>query len=137
MSVGVSQTERTPADPGRAACFGCARAWLIAASLLLCASCSKKSDCSEPSAGVKTAGSARQSGEVFSATPVAPPAGPPGSLRFVAIGGGPTPESTEVSLEQDIQLVTSTLPKPGTVMFAGGKGSLAVREMDPDRKSVV
>jgi hypothetical protein len=62
------------------------------------------------------------------------PDGPPGSLRFIAIGGGPTPESTEVSLEQDIDMVSKTLPQPGAVLFAGGKGSLTVREIDAEQR---
>jgi hypothetical protein len=52
-------------------------------------------------------------------------------LHFVAIGGGPSPESTEVSLEQDIALVRRALPGPGLVLFAGGSGSSSVRELDP------
>jgi hypothetical protein len=62
--------------------------------------------------------------------PIAPVA-PKGPLRFVAIGGGPTPESTEVSLEQDIEVVQRALPQPGLVLFAGGSGSTNVRELDP------
>jgi hypothetical protein len=54
-----------------------------------------------------------------------------GPLRFVAIGGGPTPESTEVSLEQDIEIVQRALPPPGVVLFAGGSGSTNVRELEP------
>jgi hypothetical protein len=66
-----------------------------------------------------------------------PPSGPAaavapsGPLRFVAIGGGPTPESTEVSLEQDIEVVQRALPPPGLVLFAGGSGSMNVRELAP------
>lgn len=48
------------------------------------------------------------------------------------MGGGATPESTEISLEQDIELVTRTLPAPGAVLFAGGSGSLSVREENPE-----
>jgi hypothetical protein len=55
-------------------------------------------------------------------------------LRFVAVGGGPTPESTEISLEQDIDLVERTLPAPGAVLFAGGTGSVVVREMDAEQR---
>jgi hypothetical protein len=65
------------------------------------------------------------------ALPAAPLQGPP---RFLAIGGGPTPESNEVSLEQDIDLVRRTLPGPGSVLFAGGSGSVSVRELDPTPK---
>jgi hypothetical protein len=59
---------------------------------------------------------------------------PTGPLRFLALGGGPTPESNEVSLEQDIELVQRALPAPGLVLFAGGSGSPSVRELDPNPK---
>jgi hypothetical protein len=62
----------------------------------------------------------------------APARHPLGPLHFLAIGGGATPESTEVSLEQDIALVEQTLPGPGAVLFAGGSGSESVRELDPN-----
>jgi len=57
-----------------------------------------------------------------------PPA-QPGPLHFLAIGGGPHPESNEVSLEQDIELVQRALPAPGLVLFAGGSQSASVREL--------
>jgi hypothetical protein len=65
-----------------------------------------------------------------------PPAAPSssGPLHFLALGGGPTPESNEVSLEQDIELVRRGLPPPGLVLFAGGSGSASVRELDPSPK---
>jgi hypothetical protein len=56
---------------------------------------------------------------------------PTGPVHFIAIGGGATPESTEVSLEQDIELVAKTLPAPGAVLFAGGAGTLSIREANP------
>jgi hypothetical protein len=62
----------------------------------------------------------------------APPVAVTGPLRFLAIGGGPTPDSTEVSLEQDIDLVRRALPPPGRVLFAGGTRSQSVRELAPD-----
>jgi len=52
-------------------------------------------------------------------------------LRFVVIGGGPVPESNEVSLEQDVDLVRRNLPGTGLVLFAGGTGSPTVRELSP------
>jgi hypothetical protein len=55
-------------------------------------------------------------------------------VRFLAIGGGPTPENNEVSLEQDIDLVRRALPGPGLVLFAGGSNSESVRELDPTPK---
>lgn len=54
-----------------------------------------------------------------------------GPFRFVLLGGGPTPESNEVSLEQDIELVRRALPPPGLTLFAGGSGSASVRELHP------
>ncbi|MEO8178570.1 MAG: hypothetical protein ABI895_07035 [Deltaproteobacteria bacterium] len=57
-----------------------------------------------------------------------------GPVRFLAIGGGPTPENNEVSLEQDIDLVRRALPGPGLVLFAGGSNSESVRELDPTPK---
>lgn len=50
------------------------------------------------------------------------------ALRFLIIGGGPTPESNEVSLEQDVNLVRQALPGPGRVLFAGGGTAPTVRE---------
>ena len=57
----------------------------------------------------------------------------PGSpkLRYIAVGGGSTPEYTEVSLEQDIQLALQVLPGPGAVLFAGGSDSASVRTLSP------
>jgi len=50
-------------------------------------------------------------------------------LRYLAVGGGATPEYTEVSLEQDLALAQKTLPGPGSVLFAGGSESVSVREL--------
>ncbi len=92
-------------------------------------------------------GCSRRPRPIGKGTLAAPPARPPsrpastragrekrkvtGPPRFIAVGGGATPESTEVSLEQDIDLVERTFPGPGVVLFAGGAGSLSVRELDP------
>lgn len=54
------------------------------------------------------------------------------ALHWLAIGGGATPESTEISLEQNMQLARETLPGPGRVLFAGGAGSRSVRTLDED-----
>lgn len=68
--------------------------------------------------------------------PSAPPPGPRDpdpprtALRYLAIGGGATPESTEVSIEQDLELLEHTLKGPGAVLFAGGPESRSVRELD-------
>ena len=64
-------------------------------------------------------------------SPPPAPAAPDGPLRFIAIGGGYTPESNQVSLEQDIELIQRTVPGPGRVLFAGGGASPTVRELDP------
>ncbi|MFI5306670.1 MAG: hypothetical protein ACHQ53_04910 [Polyangiales bacterium] len=65
--------------------------------------------------------------------PAAPPAqalAPPAEVAFVAIGGGATPDSTEVSLEQDLALAEQALPGPGVSLFAGGQDSQSVRVLD-------
>jgi hypothetical protein len=54
-----------------------------------------------------------------------------GEPRYIIVGGGSTPEYTEVSLEQDTELATQALPAPGLVLFAGGQGSSSVRLMAP------
>ena len=55
----------------------------------------------------------------------------PPPLRYLAIGGGSTPEYTEVSLEQDLQLAQQVLPGPGAIFFAGGSDSRSVRVLNP------
>ncbi len=57
-----------------------------------------------------------------------------GTLRFLLIGGGAAPESTEVSLERDIEILQRSLPPPGLTLFAGGSGSESVRELNPAPK---
>jgi len=51
-------------------------------------------------------------------------------VRYVAIGGGAAPESTEVSLEQDIALARTVLRPPGLVLFGGGPSASSVRLED-------
>jgi hypothetical protein len=66
------------------------------------------------------------------AAPAKPPSGAePGPLRYLALGGGAFPESTEVSLEQDLALALQGLQGPGTLLFAGGQGARAVRVEEP------
>jgi hypothetical protein len=64
-----------------------------------------------------------------SAPSVAPPSAATDEVRYIAVGGGATPEYTEVSLEQDIQLATQVLRGPGVVLFAGGSASSSVRTL--------
>lgn len=49
--------------------------------------------------------------------------------RFIVVGGGATPEFTEVSLEQDAELASQVFRGPGLVLFAGGQGSASVRTL--------
>ncbi len=59
------------------------------------------------------------------------PGDAPSHLRYLAIGGGATPESTEVSLEQDLRFAEQVLPGPGRLLFAGGADAMSVRTLDP------
>ena len=52
-------------------------------------------------------------------------------VGLVAIGGGATPESTEVSLEQDLALVRQVFDTDVRVLFGGGPGARTVRLTDP------
>jgi hypothetical protein len=56
---------------------------------------------------------------------------PESEPRYIVVGGGATPEYTEVSLEQDTQLAMQVLPGPGLTLFAGGQGSTSVRLLAP------
>lgn len=64
--------------------------------------------------------------EVRSALPERLPAG----LRWVAIGGGATPEFNQVSIEQDLGLAQEVFGTGGALLFAGGVGS-PVQVEDP------
>lgn len=55
----------------------------------------------------------------------------PAPPRYIAIGGGSTPEYTEVSLEQDMLLARQVLPAPGVMFFAGGSDAVSVRSTNP------
>jgi len=57
-----------------------------------------------------------------------------GEPRYIVVGGGSTPEYTEVSLEQDTQLAMQVLPGPGLTLFAGGQGSASVRLLAPSAR---
>ncbi len=102
-------------------------------SLALAAGACPERASREPAPAPPVAAAEAPAAKEASGAALPPPSlrGPP---RFLAIGGGPTPESNEVSLEQDIDLVRRTLPEPGLVLFAGGSGSVSVRELDPRPK---
>jgi hypothetical protein len=55
----------------------------------------------------------------------------PGDLRWLVVGGGPTPENNEVGIEEDVALAARVLGAGGRVLFAGGRGAVDVRELDP------
>ncbi|MDD9938144.1 MAG: hypothetical protein OXT09_31330 [Myxococcales bacterium] len=63
----------------------------------------------------------------------AAPVASTGPLQYLAFGGGSLPGSTEVSLEQNLLLAREVLGGPGELLFAGGAGSLSVRELTDDR----
>ncbi|HEY8374995.1 MAG TPA: hypothetical protein VIK91_00845 [Nannocystis sp.] len=65
-------------------------------------------------------------GSVGAALPAALPAG----LRWLAIGGGATPEFNQVSIEQDLLLAQEVFGTGGLVLFAGGAGSHGVQVED-------
>jgi hypothetical protein len=51
----------------------------------------------------------------------------PDSLRWIAAGGGGTPEFNQVSIEQDLGLAQATFGAGGLLLFAGGRGSHGVQ----------
>lgn len=53
-----------------------------------------------------------------------------GDLRWLVVGGGPTPEYNEVGIEDDVALAVRVLGPGGRVLFAGGRGAVDVRELD-------
>ncbi|MCC6873230.1 MAG: hypothetical protein IT378_02885 [Sandaracinaceae bacterium] len=58
-----------------------------------------------------------------------------GPLRWIAAGGGGTPELNQVQLEQDLELAIETFAPsgPGLVLFAGGAGSASVQVLAQGR----
>lgn len=59
------------------------------------------------------------------------PALQPAAVRWLAIGGGMTPEYNQVSIEQDLLLAQEVFGTGGVVLFAGGGGSHGVQVEDP------
>jgi hypothetical protein len=53
-------------------------------------------------------------------------------VRWIAVGGGSGPRSTQVSLEQDMDLARQTLGKDGIVLFAGGARNYGVQVLHPE-----
>jgi hypothetical protein len=56
-----------------------------------------------------------------------------GAVRWLAAGGGDAPESNQVSIEQDLGLVSSTLGPGGVLLYASGPGSRAVQVLARER----
>lgn len=73
---------------------------------------------------VRTAENARA---ISARTPRAIVAAPSAFVQTIILGGGGLPESTEVSLEQNVELALEVLPEPQAVFFAGGPGTQSVR----------
>jgi hypothetical protein len=107
-------------------------ALLVAVLAALSPGCSHEKKASKNPAPAKALASSESASAEESPRPSSAPPPLAGPVRFIAVGGGATPESTEISLEQDIELVSRTLPPPGVVLFAGGSGSLSVREVNPE-----
>lgn len=51
-----------------------------------------------------------------------------GEIRWMGIAGGAEPESTQVSIEQDLRLAMDVLGDEGLLLFAGGPDVAAVQE---------
>jgi hypothetical protein len=54
----------------------------------------------------------------------------PASIRTLIVGGGPLPDASEISLEQNVRLAQGVLPEPSVTLFAGGPGTQSVRTDD-------
>ncbi len=50
-----------------------------------------------------------------------------GKVRWIALGGGAEPRSSQVSLEQDVALAASVFGPAGVVLFGGGPDSFSVQ----------
>lgn len=88
--------------------------------------------CGEPSAAA-VRGPAADAAKTPAPAPAPDDAAPdPRSARWIAIGGGAVPESTQVQIEQDIGLAIEVLtadPQPGEglVLFGAGEGAAVVQ----------
>jgi hypothetical protein len=59
------------------------------------------------------------------------PSGRPANLLI--LGGGPTPDLNQVSIEQDVALAVETVGPAAAVLYSGGPGTLGVRVLDAAR----
>src|SRR5262245_3195556 len=72
---------------------------------------------------------AADTARVAASEDASPRAVPPvtSELSWIAIGGGYTPQSNEISLEQDLALAEQAWGGPHVLMFAGGSETRSVR----------
>ena len=77
----------------------------------------------------------RERSEHLGAPEIAAPAATPRTIRWIAAGGGPTPEYNQLSVEDDLALFADTLgAAEGMLFFAGGPGTRSVQVLDVARR---
>jgi hypothetical protein len=54
----------------------------------------------------------------------------PSRISAIVVGGGPTPDSNQLSLEEDVRLATETFGAGAVALFAGGPGTRSVQVAD-------
>ena len=54
----------------------------------------------------------------------------PARIDAIVVGGGPTPDSNQLSLEEDVRLATETFGEGTVALFAGGPGTRSVQVAD-------
>lgn len=75
---------------------------------------------------------------IAQASPAPAPRARPSRVEHVVVGGGPTPELNQVSIEQDTELLASSLPADTTlVLFGAGANSPSVQVLDAERRGDV
>lgn len=55
-------------------------------------------------------------------------------IRWIVAGGGPTPDSNQVSIEEDLALAVDVLGPGGRLLYAGGPDTRAVQVLDTARR---
>ncbi|MEZ4450919.1 MAG: hypothetical protein R3B09_15670 [Nannocystaceae bacterium] len=117
-----------------------ARVWALAIAAI---ACGPGTGPSQPAAGASTPRSpttieidAPPAVEIAGSTGDEAPAATPAlvvdpTIRWIAAGGGSTPESNQHSIEQDLALAAEVFGGGGLILFAGGPGSEGVQVQDP------
>lgn len=62
--------------------------------------------------------------------PAVEPLALPARIDAIVVGGGPTPDSNQISLEEDVRLATETFGERAVALFAGGPGTRSVQVAD-------